>query len=488
MHWQPCDRILHPAPPLDPDIADCAVRQVPRDHTRPGGETVGVVMLRHRATDPARRLGSLFVNPGGPGQSGLHFAYRAQKYLTPEVLARYDVIGFDPRGVGQSAAVKCFASQEEADTALEGKREAPLTRAETAATLRAGRTYTAACARAGGPLLAHMSTADVARDLELLRRGVGADRLNFAGFSYGSMIGATYANLFPGRTGALILDGNVDPLLRMTNGLEYDRRRAAGAEEVLTAFLRRCARNQEKCAFGAGDPVAAFDAIRRRLRQGPLALPDGRTVDFGGFGEQVLGRLSAGDLPGLAGLLDALHGAVLKASAPRSKAADRQASAAVPGPGPLQERSAYRGNDSADAVNCGEKPYGLRAGAWPALAERWERTSPTFGRAQAFDALPCATWPVPAGHGTGAYAGPWDRPVARTALVVGNRLDPVTPYSFAVAMAALLSDARLVGADMYGHTAMGLNKCVDRLATRYLTEGAVPAPGTVCPADAPPLG
>jgi hypothetical protein len=153
-----------------------------------------------------------------------------------------------------------------------------------------------------------------------------------------------------------------------------------------------------------------------------------------------------------------------------------------------EKRTAYRGNDSGNAVNCGEKPYALPAGTWPALAERWERTSPTFGRSQAFDALPCATWPVRAGDNTGAYTGPWNRPVARTALVIGNRFDPVTPYSFAETMAARLADARLLGADMYGHTAMGLNACVDRLATRYLTEGDVPPDGTVCPADAPPFG
>jgi pimeloyl-ACP methyl ester carboxylesterase len=491
VHWRPCDQVLKPAPPLDPDIADCAVRQVPRDHAHPAGDTVGVVMLRHRAKDPANRLGTLFVNPGGPGQSGLHFAYRAQNYLTPEVLARYDVIGFDPRGVGQSAAVKCFTSQEEADAALGGKHQPPLTPGETAATLHAERAYTDACARDGGPLLPHMSTADVARDLDLLRQGVGAERLHFAGFSYGSMIGATYANLFPRHTGALILDGNIDPLLRMTDGIEYDRQRAVGAEEVLTAFLRACAREPDRCALGEGAPAAAFDAIRHRLRQGPLTLPDGKVVDFGGFGDQVLGRLSAGDLSGLARWLHTLHAAaVSQTPAPSSKGADHVAPenpkrAAHIAP---EKRTAYRGNDSGNAVNCGEKPYPLPAGMWPVLAERWERTSPTFGRSQAFDALPCATWPVRASDNTGTYTGPWDRPVRRTALVIGNRFDPVTPYSFAESMAARLADARLVGVDMYGHTAMGLNACVDRLATRYLTEGALPAAGTVCPADAPPFG
>ncbi|MGI5430433.1 alpha/beta hydrolase [Streptomyces sp. CA-179760] len=469
VRWLPCDQVLKPAPPLDPDIADCAIQQVPRDHARPNGDTMGVVMLRHRAEDPAERLGTLFVNPGGPGQSGLHFAYRAEKFLTPEVLARYDVVGFDPRGVGQSTAVRCFASQEDADAALAGKREAPLTPGETTATLRAERAYTDACARRAGPRLAHLSTADVARDLDLIRQGVGAERLNFAGYSYGSMIGATYANLFPRHTGALILDGNIDPPLRMTDGIEYDRQRAVAAEEVLTAFLRDCAREGDRCDVGEGSPAAAFEKIRDRLRKGPVTLPDGKVVDFAGLGDLVLGRLSAGDLSGLARSLKALS----QASETPSRG---QAS---------EQRTAYRGNDSANAVNCGEKPYRLPAAAWPLLARHWERTSPTFGRSQAYDALPCATWPVRASHNPGVYTGPWDRPAARTALVIGNRHDPVTPYSFAERMTARLADARLLTADMYGHTAMGLNTCVDRLATRYLIEGEVPAAGTVCPADAP---
>ncbi|AZM57245.1 peptidase [Streptomyces sp. WAC 01529] len=480
VRWLPCDQVLRPAPPIDPEIGDCAVRQVPRDHARPDAGTLGVVMLRRRASDPARRLGTLFVNPGGPGQSGLHFAYRADKYLSAEVLARYDVIGFDPRGTGQSAAVRCFTSQEAADTALAGKREAPLTRAEVTATLRAARAYTDACARDGGPLLAHMTTADVARDLDLLREGVGAKRLNFAGFSYGSLIGATYANLFPRRTGALILDGNIDPLLRMTDGAEYDRQRAVGAERVLTAFLRACAAASGRCAFGDGEPAAAFAAIRQRLRHGPLTLPDGTTVDFGGFGAQVFGRLSAGDLTGLARYLTTLRTAAAKNT--RTLAVGRtQATAEKPAP--------YRGNDSGNAVNCGEKPYRLPARAWPALAERWERDSPTFGRRRAFDALPCATWPVRAGSGTGRpYTGPWNRPTGRTALVIGNRHDPDTPYAFAERMAGRLANARLLTADMYGHTAMGVNACVDELATRYLTEHEVPTANTACPADAPPFG
>ncbi|WP_434599934.1 alpha/beta hydrolase [Streptomyces sp. A5-4] len=501
VRWLPCDQVLGNAPPVDPKVADCAVRSVPRDHSRPADGTVEVVMLRHKARNPGHRRESLFVNPGGPGQSGLHFAYRAEKYLTGEVLARYDVIGFDPRGVGQSAAVKCFTSQEEADAARGERIRAPRTPAETATTIRADRAYTDACARDAGPLLPHVTTADVARDLDLLRQGVKAPRLNFAGFSYGSMIGATYTNLFPRHTGALILDGNIDPLLRMTDGPAYDRRRADGAEDVLRAFLRDCVRADERCAFGDGSPATALNAIHDRLRQGPLTLPGGGTVDSGSFSDQVLGALSDGDLTGLATSLKALQAVMDGSNSPgdttparlfrvRSDHEDQNHESRnheIQKHEAAKPRSAYRGDDSGDAVNCSEKPYPRRVGTWSERAASWERTSPTFGRAQAFDSLPCATWPVRP-QDTAAYTGPWDRPVARTALVVGNRLDPVTPHLFAERMADRLANARLLTADMYGHTAMGLNTCVDELATRYLIDGDLPRPGTVCPANEPPFG
>lgn len=469
--WAACQQVI--GIPLDPAVADCAVVAVPVDHRRPADGTVGVVTLRRKATDPSRRIGALFVNPGGPGTSGLHFAYRAERFLPAEVLARFDVIGFDPRGVGQSAALRCFASQEEHDEVLGGRVSVPVGAEQVGAVLRADRTYTRRCAERAGPLLAHMSTADVARDLDVLRAAAGEPVMRFVGLSYGTFLGATYANLFPDRTAALVLDGNVDPRLRTADGLEYDRQRADGYEEVLAAFLHACAAAGPACALAAGgDPAASFAAVRERLRGGPVTLPDGRQVTLSTFVGQVIDALSAGRLPELARIV-----ADLAAGGP---AAAILADPVVTGESP------YRSDDSADAVNCLDKAYPPVPSLAPLLATLWEVRAPTFGRLQAFDGAACATWPVRSWESQ-RYSGPWNRPTAGRALVIGNRHDPVTQLAFARRMAAALDRAVLLEVDRFGHTALGLNRCADALTSEYLIEGTLPATGAGCPADAPPF-
>ncbi|MGW1275273.1 alpha/beta fold hydrolase, partial [Streptomyces sp. NPDC002491] len=235
VQWQDCRDLT--GAPVDPAVADCAKHRVPRDYAHPADGSVDIVLLRHRATDPERRRGALFVNPGGPGSSGLHTAYRAERFLKPEVLARYDVIGFDPRGVNLSDPLTCFRSQSEHDSALQGRLVVPVGGKQVAATMAAAARHTAACAQHAGPLLPHMTTLDAARDLDRLRQAVGESRLSFVGFSYGTLLGATYANLYPRRVDAMVLDGAVDPRLRSADGLAYDRQRAAGMELALTEFL-----------------------------------------------------------------------------------------------------------------------------------------------------------------------------------------------------------------------------------------------------------
>ncbi len=488
VRWLPCDQVLTGAPPVDPKVADCAVHHVPRDHSKPSQGTVKVVMLRRKASDQTRRKGSVFVNPGGPGQSGLHFAYRAETYLAPEVLARYDVIGFDPRGVGQSDPVKCFSSQDETDTASRGKLKIPVSPAEIAATLQSHAAYTDSCQRKAGPLLSHMTTLNVARDLDLLRQGIGADRLNFVGFSYGTMIGATYANVFPQQTGALVLDGNIDPLLRMTDGAEYERQRARGAEETLTAFLRSCKENNERCAFGENDPEAKFHELHEKLRHTPLVLPDGTTVDLSSFTDYVTTALSAGDLSGLARALTDLHAIIMSETALPVTGAASAFAAPIPQRGQryCTTNAPYRGDDSGNAVNCADKPYSGSAACRPIFAEEWEQESPVFGRWHAFEDAPCATWPV-RWSDTDRYTGPWNQPTSRTVLVLGNRFDPITQHVFAERMAALLANAHLVTVDQFGHTALGNNACAEKLVSHYLLQGYVPRSGTVCPPDTPPF-
>ena len=187
--------------------------KLPRDYDKPKGAKTELALLRYRSPDQTKRIGTLFVNPGGPGGWATDLAYYASEFLSSDILERFDIVGVDPRGVGYSDNVRCFADpgkQAPVMNTLYG-RGFPTTKAETAAYLKAAKAQGKACATAGKPLSVSMSTAAVARDMDVLRRAVGDQKLSYLGFSYGSYLGQVYANLFPDRVRALALDGVVDP-------------------------------------------------------------------------------------------------------------------------------------------------------------------------------------------------------------------------------------------------------------------------------------
>ncbi|MFD5661710.1 alpha/beta hydrolase [Streptomyces hirsutus] len=472
VQWTDCQELI--GAPVDPAVADCATHRVPLDHADPSAGTVRIVMLRRRAADPETRRGTLFVNPGGPGSSGLHTAYRAERFLDAEVLRQYDVVGFDPRGVNLSDPLKCFRTRTEHDETMGGKSTVPVSPDEVAGTLTAADGLSAACARNAGPLLPHMTTANAAEDLDLLRMAVGEERIAFLGFSYGSLLGATYANRHPGRVGAMVLDGAVDAQLRSHNGLEYDRQRALGMEIALTEFLRACEEAGSSCAFGAPASRPKFDRIRERLREGALVLPDGTVMTLGGFTALVADSLATPSrLPRLADTLALLE------TASRAPVSALSAGPAAEDP--------YRGNDSETAYNCLDKPYpATPADTWPSRATRWERQAPTFGRMIAFESAPCATWPYDP-HEVERHPGPWNATTDRSILVIGNRYDPTTRYAFAQRLTDQLGRADLVTVDMIGHTALGLSRCVDDITADYLLGRGGPGQGVECRPDEDPF-
>jgi pimeloyl-ACP methyl ester carboxylesterase len=271
----------------------CATAQVPLSYDDPGGRTITLSLVRRPATDPSTRLGTLFVNPGGPGGMGT-VQVPAWIGLLPQGLQeRFDVVSWDPRGVGESTGVQCFDSQEAEAQFLGEYADFPVGDEQEQAYTERWQELGRRCAERDADLLAHVSTADTARDLDLLRRAVGDEALTYLGLSYGTFLGATYANLFPDRVRALVLDGNLAPgnwtndgRPDATENLAARIGSEAGMAAVLQDVLTLCGSTDvQHCPFSAGSPQATtdkFDALLARLQQGPIATDD-RTYTYAGL-------------------------------------------------------------------------------------------------------------------------------------------------------------------------------------------------------------
>jgi pimeloyl-ACP methyl ester carboxylesterase len=497
LDWQAC------ADP-DQDGFDCATAQVPLDYGDPQGATIDLAVIRHRATDPAQRLGALFFNPGGPGGLGTELLPSWISLFPSELRTRFDLISWDPRGVGASTAVQCFATKDDEDAFFAGLPQGfPVGGAEQRAWISRYADFGPICGERNGDLLAHVSTAESAKDLDLLRQAAGEPHMNYLGVSYGTLLGATYANLFPDTVRAMVLDGNVDPVA-WTNGGE-DRTFLStslrlgsdiASGKTLNAFLDLCGQaSTDRCAFSAGSPAATrekWTTLLQRLREHPVTL-DNETItyavlvsamnvwltttepqppDFKGWTHaagvlQQLWELSDPDAPP-----GAAHAAASGSLTTGRGSAARRAPAGVVQP--------YPGPEQGFAVACAESPNPRHPAAFLVLDPL------TYARAGDLGPWwiwiydePCASWPAVAAD---RYAGPWDRPTANPILVIGNTFDPETPYEGAVAMADKLASARLLTVDGYGHSALlNPSTCASQHVSDYLIDGTLPPEGTVCP-------
>jgi pimeloyl-ACP methyl ester carboxylesterase len=274
LHWAPCG-----------DGLECTTARVPLDYDRPSGATItlALALIRLPASGPGRRIGSIFLNPGGPGTSGVDAVRQGGRSLfSAQVRARFDLVGLDPRGIGASTPLRCFDTLDQALGVLPPFRF-PVTAAEERLWVDADRTFAQACAGRGGPILDHTATTDVARDLDLLRQAVGDTQLTYVGLSYGAYLGATYANLFPAKVRALVLDGVPDPVAWATGRGDqaatwplFNRVGSAeGAEATLGEFFRLCDQGGPACPFSQGDPRRRYRTLARRLLANPVQTPDG---------------------------------------------------------------------------------------------------------------------------------------------------------------------------------------------------------------------
>jgi len=423
-------------------------------------------VIRLRATDPAQRIGSLVVNPGGPGVSALDSLPRLYFWLTPALRQHFDVVAFDPPGVGHSQAVRCLDGP--GLDALLHLDPGPPDPAGFAALVDGARRLAAGCEALTGRLLGHVSTADAARGMDQVRQALGDPKLTYLGFSYGSFLGATYAELFPDRVRALVLDGALDPALAPVTVAESQ---AAALDAQFTTFQKWCA-GMPQCPWQpAGLSRAAdFAALEARVRARPLTVPGTtRTV---GPGELFYGTAAGLYEPATwndeaAALAEADRGDGTELIRLFDSYVGRNADGTYQ---PLLEAEV--------AVNCLDAPSPsidqLRA-AEPAAAA----AAPDFGVGDLLGELDCAVWPLPAT----AAPHPIKAAGAPPIVVVATTADPITPYQWGKALAGELERGVLLTRVGEGHTAYAASACVRRLVDTYMIDLGAPPAGSQCPSD-----
>lgn len=437
--------------------AECATLEVPLDYDDPGGERIELAITRVPAT--GERLGSLFINPGGPGASAVTYAKAADSVIGPRLREHFDLVGVDPRGVGLSSPVECM-TDEQLD-ALAAHEAEPDTSSEERALVAMARMPGLGCAERSPELIAHVGTIDSARDLDIARAVVGDPTLTYLGKSYGTLLGATYAELFPTRVGRMVLDGALPGGL---SAADVSRGQAIAFDKVLGDFIADCL-TQDDCPL-SGDVDSAGDQLRTwldYLDENPLA-SDGRELtgalaayailtnlyvpdyDFPRLREALAQAITQEDAAGLLALLDSRI----------SRGSDGR----------------YENNSSEAfyAVTCLDRPYEGTVDDVERLAAEWGTVAPTFGPGLAWGLLACRDWPVQA------------EPVVRTRaegapsiLVVSTRGDSATPFAWGVELAEDLASGHLLTYEGDGHTAyFNGSACVDEAVETYLVAGDLP--------------
>ncbi len=497
INWSPCH------PERGPGF-ECGTLSVPlvysgndsggnqSDGPEDGGARISIAVVRLPASDRQHRIGSMFINPGGPGGSGVDFALFARFLFSADVLARFDVVGFDPRGIFRSTQLRCFNSPAEwapyfTPFAFPSNDE------EERIWIKADRFLDAACAARGGAIRDHMSTANVARDLDRLRAAVGDKQLTYVGYSYGSYLGVTYANLFPNRVRALIVDGVLDPIAWAT-GVGRDGqtipfstrlRSDQGAQATLQEFFRLCDRGVG-CAF-APHSANRYAELAERLKEAPLMLIDPATGQVFEFNYSLLIANTLGAMynssswPSFAGFLAFLE-AQAGADELGASLAEFQRTLGL---GAKLADPDYRNQiEGFPGVACSDSDNPNSYSAWSRQGALADKRFGYFGRIWTWASSICAEWP---GTDNGRYTGPFTRSTANPVLVIGNNFDPATRYQGAVTVSGLLPGSRLLTVHGWGHTSIFLSACADAAVTAYLLNLTLPAQGTVCEQDAVPF-
>ncbi|MEU1269998.1 alpha/beta hydrolase [Streptomyces sp. NPDC005799] len=450
----------------------CATMKAPLDYAKPGAGDVRLAVARKKATGKGRPLGSLLVNPGGPGGSAIGYLEQYAGVGYPaEVRARYDMVAVDPRGVARSEPVECLSGRRmdaftQTDTTPDDTKE-------TDELVDAYKKFAEGCGTHSPDLLRHVSTVEAARDMDILRAVLGDRRLTYVGASYGTFLGATYAGLFPERVGRLVLDGAMDPSLSARR-MNLDQ--TAGFETAFQSFAKDCVR-QPDCPLGTKGTTPAqvgenLSAFFKKLDAHPIPTGD---ADGRKLGEALA----------TTGVIAAMYD---EGSWGQLREALTSAMKENDGAGLLVLSDSYYERDAAGrysnlmfanaAVNCLDLPAAFSSPdqvdkALPAF----EKASPVFGEGLAWASLNCAYWPVRATGEPHRIEAKGAAPI----VVVGTTRDPATPYRWAQSLARQLSSARLLTYVGDGHTAYGRGSdCIDSAIDTYLLDGTPPTQGKRC--------
>jgi len=455
LEWRDCDGSF-----------ECATLAVPLDYAQPSGRQIELALVRAPAREPQERIGTLLANPGGPGASAIDFLRAWSRILDRDIRDRFDLVAFDPRGVGESTPLLCHDDIQR----LIGLDPDPATDDEWAEVSRVLQQFADLCAQRGGDLLPHLGSLDVVQDMDRVRAALGEDQITYVGYSYGTVLGALYAEEFPDRVRAMVLDGPVDLSLSPD---ELNIQQALGFERAFGHFLEDCRERECVLAEDGRDPAAAIDELTARVRERPV--PSSGADRPAGPGETMTAIVSAlyrkAFWPSLANAVE--HGLegdgtwlVQMADGLWDRHGDEY--------GNLFEMNA--------AVNCLDYTYAPDLAHYQALARRAAAQAPRFGAAIAATGLVCSLWPAPP-HPVGVP----DAALAPPLLVVGTTGDPATPFEWALATRRQLPTSVLLTHEGEGHTAYASgNHCIDEVVDTYLLTLALPQDGAICGLEADP--
>ena len=439
-----------------------ATIEVPVDYAKPDGPRFDLFVARYRALDQDNKIGSLLVNPGGPGFGGSDLALFAAQVFDRSLLDRFDIIGWDPRGTGESEpAIDCIDDYDRYFTEIDAT---PDSAAEREALVETAQDFARQCIGRNRTIIQYVGTNDSARDMDTIRRALGEEQISYFGLSYGSELGATWATLFPDTVRAAVLDGASDP---RANAFESSLQQLAGFEASLDTFLARCSAD-DQCAFhNDGDAESALDTLLEQLDEQPIVGEPGRPP---------VNRDVA-----LTAIVQAMYSETFWPALERSLAAAQLGD----GSGLLALNDSYYqrsadgtyGNEleAFQAISCADDSERLTVEETDAQAAWFTEVAPRLAPAGSAGGYFCTFFPEsldPRVTITGAGAG--------SIVVIGTTGDPATPFESTVRMADALEDGRLVVVEADQHTGYGVNRCVVDVVNDYLIDLDPPDDGTEC--------